>query len=329
MIEHKSPSSLNRAWAVLEIPRWREFESFPLDVVFAERSCRAALDREGVRHLLVPIVDETLSQDSRASVLCSATRVLSFAGEISTYVDIWCTESALHDEFDGVIEDILDDIASTDRPGAAALANLARWRRLFRNRLVQGLGPRARRGLFAELSVLLAMVNADPHISVDIWTGPMGDPHDFETPKRSIEVKATAPGVDSIVINGLQQLDTHGGRPLDLVVLTVVTDPNGTTITDLVSEINTRMGTQAGFEKRLARLGWQSGDENLDTESFAIVKIQRVPIGDTTPRLVPAALSAGALPEGISEVTYRLAKATLAVHATSGTLDQIAGEAIR
>lgn len=323
------PGRLQRAWAVLSVPQTAALASYPLNVTAWDTSCRVALDRAGLRHLLVPAPGETLAPDRRPSVLSSVIRNLTFDAETMTYVDISCNEPDLHAEFDDVIDDLLDGIENAAAPGATALAGLSRWRRLFRTRLVRGLSATGRAGLFAELTVLRALIDTEPSLPVDVWTGPLGHPHDFEAPARCLEVKATGPRREPVTINGIDQLDTHAGRPLDLLVLTLLPDPEGTTLTELIDVVRSATGNAAGFVQRLRHMGWQLDPQASDTDAFVVGEVLRIPITDCTPRLVPASLAAGALSDGVSDLSYRLDRDALTAHATPGTLAEIAGEATR
>ena len=129
-----------------------------------------------------------------------------FGAADEVFVDLSCTEQDLHAEFDDVVTDILESIRGVERPGIAALQAIARWRRLFRARLVRGLSIQAKLGLFAELTMLLALVDADPAFSVDLWRGPLREPHDFEAPGRCLEIKAVTSESDAVVIHGVSQL---------------------------------------------------------------------------------------------------------------------------
>lgn len=294
---------LTRAWAVLTAPRVAELSSYPLALAAAGAHCRVALDRDGRRHLLVPAPQEELTTDPRPSVLTSVVRTLAFDGSTVVHVDICCTDPDLDPEFDDVVSDLLDSVDGSPSPGAAALAGLARWRRLFRSRLERGLGAAVRLGLFAELSVLRSLLSHSTPPTIEVWTGPLGRPHDFEASSGCLEVKATGPDTDTIRINGLDQLDTHDGRSLELVIVTVVPDPDGTTLADLVGTVTTMLDDPTGLVRRLTRLGWSAGDRT-DDEPLTVADVARIPVDAATPRLVPGSLTSGELPMGIATLNY-------------------------
>jgi hypothetical protein len=287
------------------------------------------VDRSGYRHLLVPVLDESLAVESRPSTLSVAVRTLVFGAEEATYVDLSCTEPDLYSEFDDVIMDVLDSVQDDDKPGGRALQTVARWRRLFRSRLMRGLGAQAKRGLFAELSVLLALVEADKEFAVEQWRGPLREPHDFEAPARCLEVKALGSAGDEVVIHGFEQLDAHDGRPLDLVLLTIVEDPDGATVGDLVERLRARVSSRADLHSRLTAAGWQLETDVPDTDYLSVQEVLRIPVDEMVPRLIPATLTSGMVPDGITAVTYCLDRATLLPHATGSSLAELAEEAVR
>jgi hypothetical protein len=328
MSESAEPSVLERAWAVLRPPTETALASFPIDLAFGDHACRVAIDGDGFRHLLVPALGEQLTADSRPSSLSVAIHALSFDNRMARYVDIQCSEPELNAEFDDVIEDVLEDLSRTDRPGAATLTAIGRWRRLFRPQLSQGLGRQAARGLFAELTILRSILEVTPSTPVDIWTGPLRRPHDFEAPRRCLEVKAVGEDSDFVTIHGIDQLDTHDDRDLDLIVLTIVNDPDGMTLTELVEETRQLAQPSATFSNLLTRSGWSQTGTQQDREPLRVQQVVRMEVGATTPKLVPASLLLGELPPDLSDVTYRLSCEAIREHGVVTTLGQIACEAV-
>jgi hypothetical protein len=321
------PSELERAWAVLSPPRVKDFESFPLGLSFGGHPCRAALDAAGSRHLLVPDAGEGVMVDPRPAALGTTLRKLSFGGPASAYLDVSCSEKELYGEFDDVLSDILEEIEGSDRPVSAAVRIVARWRKLFRSALVRGLSAQAKRGLFAELTVLAELIAADSAFPVDAWRGPLKEPHDFEAPAGCIEVKAVGVEGGPIVVHGLDQLARHNDRPLDLVILRVVEDPDGLTIADLVTRLRHAGASWVELRQRLAAVGWHDDPSRPDTDAFAVDEVLCVRVTDAVPRLVPRSLVAGAVPEGIGDVQYGIELASLLPYSSGASLAEIASEA--
>ncbi|MEH0818542.1 MULTISPECIES: PD-(D/E)XK motif protein [unclassified Micromonospora] len=323
------PTTLERAWAVLVPPRAKELASFPLEVVSGADPCRVALDGAGTRHLLVPAGDEAVSVDTKPAVLGMAIRKLSFGGPAVTYVDVSCGESDLFPEFDEIVTDVLEAVSDAERPASAAIAAVTRWRRLFRSRLLRGLSRQAKLGLFAELAVLSSLVEADPGFPVEAWRGPLNEPHDFEATARCLEVKGLSAASDGIVVHGLEQLNTHDDRPLDLVLLRVVEDPDGRSVSDLVDHLRGAVASRAGLRTRLSAAGWSEQPDRPDLDTFAIEEVLRLVVGVGTPRVVSSSLVAGALPHGVGDLSYQVGLAALLPFSAGASLAEIAEEAVR
>lgn len=324
-------SVLERAWAVLLPPTGNGLVSFPLEDLCGsdQEPCRVALDASGTRHLLVPLGDETVALDSRPAVLGMAIRRLGFGGVAIAYVDISCAEPDLFPEFDEVVTDVLDAVREAARPGLAAVEAVTRWRRLLRSSLLRGMSRQARLGLFAELVVLAALIEADRGFPVDAWRGPLNEPHDFEAPARCLEVKALSTVSDGIVVHGLEQLDMHDGRPLDLVLLRIVEDQDGRSLSDLVHHLRTVVASRSDLRTRLSAAGWSEQPDRPDVDMFSVDEVLRVSVNTHTPRLVPSSLVAGVLPSGIGNLSYRVDLGALLPFSAGASLSEIAEEVVQ
>ncbi|TYB58920.1 PD-(D/E)XK motif protein [Nonomuraea sp. PA05] len=320
---------LERAWAVLSRPRTKELASYPLEVTCHSEPCRVALDGTGARHLLVPAGDEDLSVDSRPAVLATVVRKLGFGGPAIVYVDISCAEPDLFPEFDEVVMDVLEAVVDAHQPAAASLGAIARWRRLFRSSLLRGLSRQAKLGLFVELTVLSALVEADPGFPMAAWRGPLNEPHDFEAPVRCLETKSLSAASDSIAVHGLEQMNTHDGRPLDLVLLRVVEDSDGRTVSNLVEQLRGVVASRADFHARLSAAGWSDQPDRPDLDTFVIEEIRSIEVGPGTPRLVPSSLVTGSLPDGVADLDYHVDLASLLLFSMGASLVEIAEKAVR
>lgn len=323
------PTMLERAWAVLVPPRAKELASFPLEVLCGAEPCRVAMDGAGNRHLLVPAGDEVVSADPRPAVLGIAIRRLAFGGPAVTYLDVSCAEPDLFSEFDEVVTDVLEAVSGAQRPASAAIGAVARWRRLFRSRLLRGLSRQAKLGLFAELTVLSSLVEADPGFPVEAWRGPLNEPHDFEAGARCLEVKGLSGASDGVVVHGLEQLNIHDDRPLDLVLLRVVEDTDGRSVSDLVEQLRGAVASRADLRTRLSATGWSEQPDRPDLDTFAVEEVLRLVVDVGTPRVVPSSLAAGALPHGVGKLSYQVDLAALLPLSAGASLAEIAEEAVR
>jgi hypothetical protein len=246
------------------------------------------------------------------------------------YVDIACTDPELYPEFDDVVADVIEAaLADPNAAGSEALLVVERWRRLFRSKLLQGLSAEARMGLFAELIVLKKFFECDATFDVKDWRGPLNHPHDFEPPRRCVEVKALGATSEHVAIHGLEQLETHDDRPLDLVVINVIAEPDGVSLGDLVAEVRKLAPTPSKFAERLAAAGLQA-DQLVDyTDRYSIGEVLHVQVSSAVPRLVPSALTTGETPPGVSKVRYSVAYVELTPHASGASLDEVIQGALK
>jgi hypothetical protein len=254
-------------------------------------------------------------------------RRLLFGEAEHSYFDLSCVQPELYIEFDDVVEDVVDAVEDAADSGQATLEVVARWRRLFQAGLIRGLGVEARRGLFAELSLLSCLVDADPGFDVAAWTGPLGQPHDFELVAGCVEVKALGLTSTQVRIHGLEQLDLHDDRPLQLALLTVAEDAEGLSIDELVRELEKRITDPDLLKRRLVTAGW-AGDANGAEERYRIGQVGGIRVTPATPRLVPTSLAASSLPEGVNGVDYSIDRGVLVSLATTASLVELAREVL-
>lgn len=321
-----SVSTLVRAWTVLVPPRTAELSSFALDPRAGASGPRAAVDREGRRHLLVPHRDDaSVLVVEPNSPLTTISRSLSFGSGALDYVDVACHDPSLRREFDQICADILE---AFDEDGALRAAErsaqvIGRWRRLLRTVRSRALSPEQKIGLFAELNVLRALA-AEGLADANSWTGPEGMPHDFEFDSASIEVKGVGADADHIVIHGVEQLDELDGKPLHLVVVEVREDVGGERLADVIAEAELAVATPGALIAKANKLGYSSND---DETRFSLGHVFMVQVNTGFPRIVRGDLVAG-IPDGLSRLSYHLDRAVVIGHMRPVGLDEIRGAII-
>ena len=214
--------------------------------------------------------------------------------------------------FAALCEDIADATSPTpdDRAAASTLTGrFARWRRLLQGGDA-ALPPHRQRGLFAELTTILA--HLAPRVGIDeavgAWLGPAGAPRDFEIDNLGIETKSSAAKQPQIVtINGERQLDDHGLRGLLLLHLSLEALRDGhPTLPETVQELRiaARDHTCAGpLEEGLLMSGYHDlHRDRYQRTGWAIRRTTLLEVGDGFPRITEADL-----PDALGDVTYRLA----------------------
>jgi hypothetical protein len=312
---------LERGWAVMPIPRANDMASYLLSPYVGSEPCRLALDAAGGRHLLVPIGPEEKLLDSDGANLGAKIRTLVFDNRPGKFVDIFCLDPALHDEFDEVVMDVLEEVQESDFPGTSAIKCIERWRRLFRAAFVKRTPFEVQVGLFAELAVLreLRKTNA---FTESMWTGPSRARHDFELIERCFEVKGMTTASKELTIHGLEQMDTHDNKKLDLLVVVLTPHERGQTVSELVNEIRATLDHDSVFNGLLAKVGFIPGSHE---ESFDVAEFLVAPISHQSPVLAPSRLIGGTLPIGLGSVTYSMSADLLREISTAQPLTSFAG----
>lgn len=247
-------------------------------------------------------------------VLAIEFRPLVFGHVRGTYLDICCTDPALNSEFQEVAVDVLESVVAAVEPVTEALKVIDRWRRLLRAGAA-GLRENERIGLFAELSVLVALNESGADVPSSCWTGPLRAAHDFELTERCLEVKGIGYASSAIRVHGLEQLAKHDSRPLHLVLATVELDPAGATVPSLVQRLRELLPDDRDLIKRLHQARVDLTDPAIRFSAYSLTSLFVVDVDDDTPRLVESSFAYGSAPVGVGRVTYDLDLSELLGHA--------------
>lgn len=312
---------LERGWAVMPIPRANDLASYLLSLHVGSEPCRLGRDAAGGRHLLIPIGPSEKLLDSDGSNLGAKIRTLIFDKEPGKFVDIFCLDPALYNEFDEVVMDVLDEVQESDFPGTSAIRCIERWRRLFRASFVKRSPFEVQVGLFAELAVLHELQKTKLFVEA-MWTGPAKARHDFELTERCFEVKGMTAASKELVIHGIEQMATHDNKKLDLLVVVLTRHERGQTVSELVKEIKATLDNDSVFDGLLGKIGYIAGSHE---ESFEVAEFRVAPISHQSPVLVPSRLIGGVMPVGLGNVTYSMSVDLLREISTAQPLTSFAG----
>ena len=289
------------AWAQLERPVVTLLATYTLEFGEGPLRVRVGLGRGGHRHLLVPCEAGFVAPVDRLPLLGLTAGQFVFDGQGDRYLDVECRDLRYEEQFLRFAADAVRYAAASDRPAAATLVVVEKWRRLFGGQLGQ-LTERRRRGLFAELTFLRHLLARREGLDVGaVWRGPLGDVHDFHLTSYAVEVKAVGDASESITVHGLEQLEPPPGRALVLAVAEVLEDPEGTSLRALTGEIATAFDDDSVFCALLADAGWSAADPEI---TYSVGSWWTVTELGQLPRLVPSMLGAYAAQEGLSHVRY-------------------------
>jgi len=212
--------------------------------------------------------------------------------------------NGLEPVFGRLCQDLVD--ASAAVPDQTALVALFKnrlnlWKKLFQHGGSGFLQPHEIKGLIAEMLVLESLIvdnKKDIHEAVTGWVGPLGADQDFFYSDRALEVKALAPGAESVSISSLEQLDCAVPLHLVAMILRQATpgEPGAISLNSLVARIEGKISTNPEalktFRERLLE-GRYVEHDFYDTVLFEPVSSACYRIEEPFPKLIRKMVSQG------------------------------------
>ena len=186
---------------------------------------------------------------------------------------------------------------------------MQQWQDFFRKGTSAGLTQEERRGLFGELTVLLALLNQGltPDI-VECWKGPKRAVIDFRFGPAGLEVKTSLDlGSPSATISSEHQLASGAADPLYLaVILLERVGQEGQTLCDLVQTVRARMEgwplSLDDFSGLLLEYGYSDiHAEAYRDERYRVAEQRHYHVRDGFPRIGPDQLM-----RGVANVRYEI-----------------------
>ena len=105
-------------------------------------------------------------------------------------------------------------------------------------------------GLFGELVILqqaLLYSKLTPGEAIKAWKGPFKSVHDFEFKNRCLEVKTVLSNNSIVHVNGLEQLNGHDQKRLEMVLVSLALIENGINLRELISQLETQLGSETRY----------------------------------------------------------------------------------
>ncbi|MEU0284780.1 PD-(D/E)XK motif protein [Streptomyces sp. NPDC006147] len=271
----------------------------------------AAVDHEGLHHLLVPVNTRTKVRSGLdGPVLRLRKRPLEDENTYQTYADLACLREDFEDLFTKLCADVLSTVREAPaHPVKGLYRVLDRWKALFQT---QGpaLGPEQLAGLFGELLVLDRLLQHDPGAH-RVWVGPKGHRHDFSTGLDAIEVKtAVDPSGRKPRIHGLDQLEPPPAGSLHLVWIglhRMTASGGGTGFVELVERTLQHCDDESALLGLLAEAGYRhfEADRYRDVR-FGVGEEAWFSVHPGFPGLTGGALAAAGLPVSVLDVEYTI-----------------------
>lgn len=267
---------------------------------------RLALGAAGELRLLLPIRgSERIDRVPDSRTLRIGTSTYRLGGQPIRYLDVTCVVRALDSVFADVAEEIMQRIVGGATPTAACFGTIDDFRALFAA-VPTETTVQAMRGLVGELLMLIQLLRRDSR-GWQLWRGPLMERHDFRADRLAIEVKTTArTSGQTITVTSIDQLlePDEGRLHLRLFQLEEATSAP-ITVSALVAEALGLASAPAEVRALLAAIDCPDPDDPAwNRASFRLEGEVDYFVDDRFPRIVPADLTAGSLPPGVTGLTY-------------------------
>lgn len=204
---------------------------------------------------------------------------------------------------------------------AIALAHIHRWKAFFSGRGGQYLSPEEVRGLFAELTFLLELLDRLPSSfeAVSAWLGPERSHQDFIFGNRAIEIKSlTGTERSTVRISSEDQLESLNDKLfLRIYRLSSLADAAGArslnAVVNLLQDRLTDNESLEVFNRKLVKHGFAPLPD-YDEPRFVVTEIRSFRVEQDFPRLIRSAL-----PVGVTKVAYDIKLESIAVFQCDNT----------
>lgn len=196
---------------------------------------------------------------------------------------------------------------------AVALAHIRRWKTFLSGRS-QHLSAEEIRGLFAELTFLLELIDMAPSsaVAVEAWLSPEKSHQDFIFGNTAVEIKSLSGTERSMVrISSEDQLESlNDALFLRIYRLSSLPDAAGArTLNEIVAAVQARLAEAEAieaFDRKLVAHGYAPLPD-YDAPRFVVSDVYSYRVSDGFPRLIRSQL-----PTGIDKVAYEIRLETIA-----------------
>lgn len=203
---------------------------------------------------------------------------------------------------------------------AVALAHIRRWKTFLSGRS-QHLSAEEVRGLFAELTFLLELIEQQPSsaVAVEAWLGPEKSHQDFIFGNTAVEIKSLS-GIErsTVRISSEDQLESlNDALFLRIYRLSSLPDAAGAqSLNEIVAAVQARLSEAEAveaFDRKLVAHGYAPLPD-YDAPRFVVSDTHSYRVGDGFPRLMRSQL-----PTGIDRVAYDIRLETIAPYDCDNT----------
>ena len=211
------------------------------------------------------------------------------SGKPTSFLEL-CNMGNIDETLFGALLDELLKIIDTDSADLIQQIKtlLEKWKDMLSLDAERVLSLNALVGLFGELLLLDYLINEKKSNVFENWVGPLGNRHDFEFDKCSIEVKSTTlKNSNQIEVHGVHQLEAYPGKSVFILIVKLELDPHGTSLPSLIEKISKSplISNEKLFDK-LLKNGCKN--EHLDSYQslcFQVVEFHLVPVDGDFPQI--------------------------------------------
>lgn len=196
-------------------------------------------------------------------------------------------DSMFYDLFDDLILSIfnrISEISDSEEYSREFINSFYKWSSFFENKKSERLTIDQIKGLFGELLFLknkLSNSTSNVDDTLKSWKGPYDQGHDFVFDFKDFEIKTVEKSKNNIHISSEFQLESDEGKELELVVISVTTNPiNGISIKNLIDEIKIIVLNNFGDNSILLNALFQKGLTFSNLEFYDNYKF--LPINETS-----------------------------------------------
>ncbi|MCA3643574.1 MAG: PD-(D/E)XK motif protein [Methylobacterium sp.] len=227
------------------------------------------------------------------------------------------------DLFEGLCRTLasaLEHASDSESALAVALAHIRRWKTFLSGRGGQHLSAEEVRGLFAELTFLLELMDRLPSTgaAIEAWLGPERSHQDFIFGNTAVEIKSLSGTERSTVhISSEDQLESlNDALFLRIYRLSNLPEARGArSLNDIVSAVQALIANAEvveDFDRKLVIHGYAPLPE-YDEPRFVVSEVRSYRVEQEFPRLIRSQL-----PVGITKVAYEIRLEAVARHECDG-----------
>lgn len=296
------------AYLQSQLPAVAKLTVRPTDIVTIDGAVAHAVDGNGFPTLLVPVpMDTDTNMDWYNKSVTFRYRKLTVKGAETLFLALECKSDRLLTQFGLLVDDVLSSVKENpDDANIVTRMVVDRWREMLKDTKQPLLSESQLVGLYGELLFLEQLSFHHGAQSLDAWTGPQGNRHDFELGNASFEVKTTTNHNNLIVtFHGVRQLESTNALPLYVVAHQIELIPGAESIPELLQRLYDSGIDRLELLRKLAEVGYYETEAgHYSAYTFSGLATKTFLVDAEFPRITHETLTHGGFLEKISALQY-------------------------